>query len=120
MLFQDTLHACDLGIANHVVANTLVYMVESRMVGGPRDTKEENMTMIWKEVQGDYREHGINNQVGNLGMSMVNANHMSEYLELTSHLKGAQTEIVGSCSVLGLRQPCQGRRSQGGRHRNGP
>ena len=32
MMWQDALHACDLGITNHVVANTLVYMVESKMV----------------------------------------------------------------------------------------
>ena len=32
MLWQDTLHAFDLGVANHVIANTLVYMVESKMV----------------------------------------------------------------------------------------
>ena len=32
MLWQDTLHVCDLGITNHVVASALVYMVESKMV----------------------------------------------------------------------------------------
>ena len=72
MLWQDTLHVCDLGITNHVVANTLVYMVESKMVG-PRQGKEARLNMIWREIQGAYREAGIKNQVGNLTMAMVNA-----------------------------------------------
>ena len=35
MLFQDTIHAIDLGVAGHAIANVLVYMVESDMLGTP-------------------------------------------------------------------------------------
>ena len=50
--------------------------------------------MLWREIQGAYREAGINNQVGNLNMSMVNAKPDSEYPELSSHIKGAQTRSL--------------------------
>ena len=90
MLWQDTLHVCDLGITNHVVANTLVYMVESKMVA-PCQSKEARLNMRWREIQGAYWEAGIKNQVGNLTMAMVNAKPESDYPELSSHDKGAQT-----------------------------
>ena len=93
MLWQDTLHVCDLGITNHVVANTLVYMVESKMVC-PRQGKEARLNMIWREIQGAYKEAGIKNQVGNLTMAMVNAKPDSDYPELSSHIKGAQTRSL--------------------------
>ena len=93
MLWQDTLHVCDLGITNHVVANTLVYMVESKMIA-PRQNKEARLAMIWREIQGMYKETDIKNQVGNLNMSMVNPQPMSDYPELSSHIKGAQTRSV--------------------------
>ena len=57
MLWQDTLHVCDLGITNHVVANTLVYMVESKMVA-PRQSKEARVNIIWREIQGAHRGGG--------------------------------------------------------------
>ena len=47
MLWQDTLHACDLSITNPVDANTLVNMVESKMVS-PRQGKEAWMNMPMK------------------------------------------------------------------------
>ena len=80
------MHVCDLGITNHVVANTLVNMVESKMVC-PRQGKEARLGMIWREIQGAYREAGIKNQVGNLTMPMVNAKPDSDYSELSSHIK---------------------------------
>ena len=33
MLFQDTIHALDLGVTGHVLANVLTYMVESDLMG---------------------------------------------------------------------------------------
>ena len=93
MLFQDTLHACDLGISNHVNANTLVYMVESNMLAGHK-SKEQKLNMLWREIQGVYKEDNIKNQVGNLTMSMINAKPDSEYPELSSHIKGAQTRSL--------------------------
>ena len=45
MLFQDPLHALDLGIASNINANVLMYMVESDMIDGPRQTKN-----TWKSI----------------------------------------------------------------------
>ena len=44
MLSQDTLHACDLGITNHVIANVLTYMVEADMMEGRN--KEAKMKQL--------------------------------------------------------------------------
>jgi hypothetical protein len=46
MLFQDPLHALDLGIACNINANVLMHMVESDMIDGPRTTTNKNST--WK------------------------------------------------------------------------
>ena len=99
MLWQDTLHVCDLGITDHVVANTLVYTVESKMAA-PRQSKEARLKIIWREIQGAYREAGIKNQVGNLTMSMVNAKPDSDYPELSSHIKGAQTRSLAHAVAM--------------------
>ena len=45
MLFQDPLHALDLGIASNINANVLMYMVESDMIDGPSRTKNE-----WRSI----------------------------------------------------------------------
>ena len=94
MLFQDTLHACDLGVSSHVIANVLVYMVESDMLGTPGMNKEAKLSQLWREMQALYKEHGVSSQIGNINMSMVCPKPMTDYPELTSHIKGAQTRCL--------------------------
>ena len=69
MLFQDTLHACDLGITNQVLANVLTYMVESDMMEGRN--KEQKMKQIWREIQAEYKEQDLVCQIGNLTRNMT-------------------------------------------------
>ena len=69
MLFQGTLHACDLGITNHVLANVLTYMVESDMMEGRN--KEEKMKQLWRDIQAEDKEQDIVCQIGNLTMTMI-------------------------------------------------
>ena len=47
MLFQDPLHALDLGIASNINANVLMYMVESDMIDGPRTTNKGKWKSSW-------------------------------------------------------------------------
>ena len=99
MLFQDPLHALDLGIASNINANVLMYMVESDMIDGPRTTKrhmEVKLDKIWREVQGVYKEDDVKNQVGNLTLNMIvpEGKVGTEYPCLSSHIKGAQTRSL--------------------------
>ena len=45
MLFQEPLHALDLGVTGHVIANVLTYMVESDLMGegGKKDQKVKTL-----------------------------------------------------------------------------
>ena len=43
MLFQDPLHALDLGIASNINANVVMLMVESDMIDGPIATNNKHM-----------------------------------------------------------------------------
>ena len=45
MLFQDTLHALDLGVTGHVLANVLTYMVESDLMGAGGNKEHKVMTL---------------------------------------------------------------------------
>ena len=47
MLFQDPLHALDVGIASNINANVVMYMVESDMIDGPRTTTKGKWKSIW-------------------------------------------------------------------------
>ena len=47
MLFQDPLHALDLGIASNINANDLTHMVESDMIDGPRTANTRKWYSIW-------------------------------------------------------------------------
>ena len=99
MLFQDPLHALDLGIASNINANVLMYMVESDMIDGPsRTTKHMDIKLdnIWREVQGVYKDDNVKNQVGNLTLNMIvpEAKVGTEYPCLSSHIKGAQTRSL--------------------------
>ena len=103
MLFQDTLHACDLGITNQVLANVLTYMVESDMMEGRN--KEEKMKQIWREIQAEYKEQDIACQIGNLTWNMICPHPESDYPALTTHIKGAQARCLtrAVCAVFGMR-----------------
>ena len=81
MLFQDTLHACDLGIPNQVLANVLTYMVESDMMEGRN--KEQKMKQIWREIQAEYKEQDIACQIGNLTWNMICPHPAVSYTHLT-------------------------------------
>ena len=99
MLFQDPLHALDLGIASNINANVLMYMVESDMIDGPSRTTTQmdvKLDNIWREVQGVYKEDNVKNQVGNLTLNMIvpEAKVGTEYPCLSSHIKGAQTRSL--------------------------
>ena len=104
MLFQDTLHALDLGVTGHVIANVLTYMVESDLMG-EGGNKEQKVKTLWREIQAEYKEQDIANQIGNLTMSMFCAKPMSDYPELTTHIKGAQARslVAPVCAVFGMR-----------------
>ena len=103
MLFQDTLHACDLGITNHVIANVLTYMVESDMMEGRN--KEVKIKQLWREIQAEYKEQDISNQIGNLTMTMICPHPDSDYPGLSTHIKGAQARCLTQAvaAVFGMR-----------------
>ena len=104
MLFQDTLHAFDLGVTGHVIANVLTYMVESDLMG-EGGNKEEKVKRLWREIQAEYKEHDIANQIDYLAMSIFCAKPMSDDTELTTHIKGAQARCLAAamCAVFGMR-----------------
>ncbi len=110
MLFQDPLHALDLGTASNINANVLMYMVESDMIGGAKATKtdmEIKLDKIWREVQGVYKEDKTNNQVGNLtiNMNVPEGKVGTEYPCLSSHIKGGTDKIINACARQSIRAP---------------
>ena len=52
-----------------------------------------------------YKEQDIANQLGNLTMIMFCAKPMSDYPELTIHIKGAQARCLAAtvCAIFGMR-----------------
>ena len=54
------------------------------------------MDMIWREIQGVYKEGHVRNQVGNLTLNMIvpEGKVGTEYPCLSSHIKGAQTRSL--------------------------
>ena len=57
---------------------------------------EKHLHVIWKEIQGVYKEDQVRNHIGNLTLKMnIDPNAMgTQYPELSTHIKGAQTRSL--------------------------
>ena len=71
MLHIDVMHTMDLGITEHVVANTLFTIVYQDMPGRGPAAKEQCFNQIWVKIQEAYSRLGLEYKLSKLTLQNI-------------------------------------------------